>query len=127
MNMSVMDGLPSTTMNEAVKDVMEQAKAIVAKSTEKTIGMPEGVVILTREELLEVENLSLKIQLLTSNRTNFMAEATKTLEGIDTQLNELRGKVTVMQGALSTKYGIDFKTQQIQAGTGIVLPVPPQT
>ena len=106
-------------------EVVEQVQKVVAKATENFIGAPTTV--LTKEELLEVENLSLRIQLLTSNRANFMAEATKTLEGIDGQLQELRGKITVMQGALSTKYGIDFKTQQIQAGTGIVLPVPPQT
>ena len=130
-------------MDEAAASRLEEVKAIVAKGTENYIGGPKGcpsgepgvegppglpgVRVLTKEELLEVENLSLRIQLLASNRTNYVTEATRTLEGIDGQLKELREKVTAMQNTLSAKYGIDFRSQQIEAVTGRVIPAPPQT
>lgn len=106
--------------------VLEKAQEIVAKATENYIGShPE--IRLTNEERLEVENLSLRIQLVASTRANYVQEVNKTLESMDGQLGELRVQVTAMQKDLQEKYGIDFTRQQIQAGTGRIIPAPSKT
>jgi hypothetical protein len=123
--MSVMDGLPSTTMNAAMAQAVERAQEVVAKATEGYIG-EHPPITLTKEERLEAENLALRIQLLSTNRAQYIASANEALAAMDKGLKELQEQIKAIQQSLGEKYGIDFSTQQIEANTGRIIPAPSQ-
>lgn len=82
-------------------------------------------VVLTREELLEVENLALRAQTVSQRKELFVNGAQRQIDEFDAQLTELRGKITQAQVKLATKYGIDFTKQQIESDTGRIIAAPP--
>jgi hypothetical protein len=106
-----------TMMSEATEDRIFEAEVVEAVKPE-----PPPPPTLTREELLEVENLSLKTQLVSQKKELYLRTAQQQLDAFDKELTDLRGTITVCQRRLATKYGIDFAKQQIEAGTGKIIP-----
>lgn len=78
----------------------------------------------SREELLAVENLALKVQLLATKKELALAAVRSQIEAYDTQLSGLQAEIKKMQSQLHEKYGIDFRTQQVEAGTGKIISAP---
>jgi hypothetical protein len=86
--------------------------------------LPPAPIVLTNEERLEVENLALKAQVLIQKKDLFVQQAQAEIDRLDADLTQLRVQMKNSQKVLGDKYGIDFKTQQIEAGTGRIIPAP---
>jgi hypothetical protein len=133
MNMSVMDGLPETTLNNAVREHIEQVTEILegmpSSPAEEPTGEPEvqleeKVIILEEVERLKAENFSLRIQTLAFQREKFIQQANLKVGEYDQQIMEIRAAIGSFQRELDTKYGIDFSKHAIEPGTGRVIPAP---
>ncbi len=81
-------------------------------------------VSLTKEDRLEAENLQMHIKLTILEREAFVQDAVKKVKEFDHQLIELRERVSDLQKHFQVKYSIDFTKQQIEAGTGRIIPAP---
>lgn len=97
-----------------------------ALPSDDTINLQPGppASMLSKEDRLEAENLQLRSMLLITNKSEFLRQTEKAIEErFDKPLSALRAEMTKFQAHLSAKYGIDFKTQEIEPGTGCILTV----
>jgi hypothetical protein len=135
--MSMSTVLTAETIEEANRElqaVTERVKALTAKVVETTgVSVPEPLekapapppapIVLTNEERLEAENLALRVQLLGLERGRVHNEAVAHLRSLDGDIARLQAQVKNMQSKLTVAYGIDFTKQQIEQGTGKIIPV----
>jgi hypothetical protein len=135
--MSMSKVLTAETIEQANKELLEvteRVKALTAKVVETTgVSVPESLekvpapppepIVLTNEERLEAENLALRVQLLGLERNRIHNEAVAHLKSLDGDIARLQAQVKNMQFKLTTAYGIDFTKQQIEQGTGKIIPV----
>lgn len=89
----------------------------------RVLAQDEPAAVLFKEDRLEAENLQLRIILLIKTKERFIEKAALQLkEDFDDPLSTLRAQVTELQARLQAKYGIDFTAQQIEPGTGRIIP-----
>lgn len=108
------------TFEEPVPQVKEEPKGPTGP-----VGPPgpDGEIVISKEDRLEAENLALRVQLITMQRTQLMDDANKRIIQVSEELTKLNATIKTTQKYLSEKYGVDFATHHIEAGTGRVIPV----
>jgi hypothetical protein len=79
-------------------------------------------IVLSKEDRLEVENIQLRLMLLASHKDGAMKEFQARMSKMDAEGKELEEKAAGLQHVLWDKYGIDFKKQMIEPGTGRIIP-----
>ena len=111
--MSAVDGLPVTS----------DTGAEIVPVPEPVPEVPKEIV-LSPTDRLQAEVLSLQVQNVSLQKERFVMGANRQVEMFDNRLNELKASITEFQRHLSTVYGIDFTKQQIEPGTGRIIPAP---
>jgi hypothetical protein len=126
--MTVMDGLPTTVMNNAMREHTEQVAAILEEMksppSEDPLGSEEGPkeIVLTTEERLSAENLSLRATVLTMKRQEYINEANAKIADFDREIRNVGQGIHYLQNELTAKYQIDFTKFQIEPNTGRIVP-----
>jgi len=96
---------------------LEVSQAAPQEKAEK----PNVLTQVSKNDRLEAENLQLRIQLLVSQKENFLTNTQVHIkQRFDEPLKELYAQVTAFQKRLQEAYGIDFTTHAIEPGTGNV-------
>lgn len=83
---------------------------------------PAKPTVLSKEDRLEAENLALQVQVLSLQKERFILGANKQVETFDQKLEETRRAITSFQAHLSGIYDVDFTRQQIEPGSGRIIP-----
>lgn len=78
----------------------------------------------SEEDRLVAENLALRAQVLVLSKEKFLLEVGSRLQGFDAQLAETQKNIRALQVHLADVYGIDWTKQQVEPGTGRIIPAP---
>jgi ribosomal protein S3 len=107
------------------KDATEHLVREAIELAEEKIAREKPTAEVTNEDRLRVENLTLRAQLLISNRIELLRSQKETIDKVqevDRVLGRTNQEIRKLQTELSEKYGVDFSKQQIDVNTGRVVP-----
>jgi hypothetical protein len=124
MNVPVVHRFEPGVVEEALADLAELHERKVPTPDDEPVESQLKGLFLTREELFEAESLHLRAENLALKKAGFIESAQKQIASFDAQLQSTQAAIQAFQKNLGDKYGIDFKTQQIESGTGRVIPAP---
>lgn len=113
-----MDQVPETAAN-GVAEIIHVEEADLVEEPAK----PQELSV-TTEDRLQAENLALRFQLTSMQKGAYVQSAQQQIEVFDGKLRDLKQSIAEFQQHLSITYGIDFTKQQIEAGTGRIVPAP---
>ena len=78
---------------------------------------------LSREDILELQNLTLHAQIASMEKEQLILKVQAQLSECDKKLVDIRKSIIEFQKKVTDKYGINFETQKIEMATGKVHPV----